>query len=315
MDRKPAIISIKKYRLSKPEKFILKSQKPWGVILFKRNIKSFNQVKELTTEIRKCLNDPFYPILVDEEGGKVSRFSNLLNSKEFSQNFFGRLFEKDMKNGKIIYKYYLNSICSVLKSVGININTIPVMDLLQNSTNEVIGNRSYSKNLNTIRSLGKICIITLKNNNIASVIKHIPGHGCSNVDSHKKLPIVKDSLKKLYSKDFSAFKNLKAHFAMTSHVLYKKIDSNFVATQSDKILNRIIRKKLKFNGIIISDDISMKALSGNFVLNARIALEAGCNLVLHCNGKINETTKLLKSLNKIDSFTKKKTRQFYEFLR
>ena len=102
---------------------------------------------------------------------------------------------------------------------------------------------------------------------------------------------------------------------MTSHVLYKKIDSNFVATQSDKILNRIIRKKLKFKGIIISDDISMKALSGNFVLNARIALEAGCNLVLHCNGKINETTKLLKSLNKIDSFTKKKTRQFYEFLR
>ena len=100
-------------------------------------------------------------------------------------------------------------------------------------------------------------------------------------------------LEKLYSKDFSAFKNLKAHFAMTSHVLYKKIDSNFVATQSDKILNRIIRKKLKFKGIIISDDISMKALSGNFVLNARIALEAGCNLVLHCNGKINETTKLL----------------------
>ena len=315
MNRKPAIVSLKKYRLTKAERFILKSEKPWGVILFKRNIQSYEQVKNLTSEIRKCLKDPFYPILVDEEGGKVSRFSNLLNSKEFSQNFFGRLFEKDNKNAKVIYKYYLNSICSVLKNVGININTIPVMDLLQNSTNKIIGNRSYSRNVKTIRSLGKICVITLKNNKIASVIKHIPGHGCANADSHKKLPIVKDNLKKLYSNDFFAFKNLNSHFAMTAHVLYKNIDSKFVATQSNKILKTIIRKKLKFNGLIISDDISMKALSKNLVLNAKIALQAGCNLVLHCNGKINETSKLLKSLNKLDSFTKKKTQQFYEFLR
>ena len=315
MNRKPAIVSLKKYRLTKAERFILKSEKPWGVILFKRNIQSYEQVKNLTSEIRKCLKDPFYPILVDEEGGKVSRFSNLLNSKEFSQNFFGRLFEKDNKNAKVIYKYYLNSICSVLKNVGININTIPVMDLLQDSTNEVIGNRSYSKNIKTIRSLGKICVLTLKNNKIASVIKHIPGHGCANADSHKKLPIVKDSLEKLYSKDFLAFKNLNSHFAMTAHVLYKKIDSQFVATQSRKILKTIIRKKLKFNGLIISDDISMKALNRNFVLNAKVALQAGCNLVLHCNGKINEASILLRSLNRIDSFTEKKTQQFYEFLR
>lgn len=315
MDRKPAIISLKKYRLTKAERFILKSEKPWGVILFKRNIKSYEQVKNLTSEIRKCLKDPFYPILVDEEGGKVSRFSDLLNSKEFSQNFFGRLFEKDNKNAKVIYKYYLNSICSVLKNVGININTIPVMDLLQNSTNKIIGSRSYSRNVKTIRSLGKICVLTLKNNKIASVIKHIPGHGCADVDSHKKLPIVKDNLKKLCSNDFLAFKNLNSHFAMTAHVLYKKIDSKFVATQSSKILKTVIREKLKFNGLIISDDISMKALSRNLVLNARIALQAGCNLVLHCNGKINETSKLLRSLNKIDTFTKKKTHQLYEFLR
>ena len=315
MDRKPAIISLKKYSLTKAERFILKSEKPWGVILFKRNIQSYEQVKNLTSEIRKCLKDPFYPILVDEEGGKVSRFSNLLNSKEFSQNFFGRLFEKDNKNAKVIYKYYLNSICSVLKNVGININTIPVMDLLQNSTNKIIGSRSYSRNVKTIRSLGKICVLTLKNNKIASVIKHIPGHGCADVDSHKKLPIVKDNLKKLCSNDFLAFKNLNSHFAMTAHVLYKKIDSKFVATQSSKILKTVIREKLKFNGLIISDDISMKALSRNLVLNARIALQAGCNLVLHCNGKINETSKLLRSLNKIDTFTKKKTHQLYEFLR
>tara|TARA_B100000029_G_scaffold440700_1_gene458005 strand:+ start:527 stop:1474 length:948 start_codon:yes stop_codon:yes gene_type:complete len=315
MYRKPAIISLKTYKLSKAEKFILKSQKPWGVILFKRNIKSYEQLGNLTKEIRKCLKDPLYPILIDEEGGRVSRLAHLLNSKDFSQKFFGKLFEKNNKNGKIIYQYYLNSICSVLKKAGININTIPVMDLSQHSTHEVIGNRSYSDNIKTIKDLGRVCITTLKNNKIASVVKHIPGHGCANADSHKKLPIVRDSLKKLYSKDFSAFQNINSHFAMTAHVLYKKVDPKFVATQSTKILKVIVRKKLKFKGLIISDDISMKALSKNLVANARIALKSGCNLVLHCNGKINETSLLLRNLNKIDSFTEKKTRQFYEFLR
>ena len=315
MYRKPAIIGLEKYKLSKAEKFILKSEKPWGIILFKRNIKSYKQVKDLTNQIRKCLQDPFYPILIDEEGGTVSRLSHLLNNQNFSQNFFGTLFEKDKSNGEIIYQYYLNSICSVLKDSGININTIPVMDLLQDSTHKVIGNRSYSKNIKTVKFLGKICVNTLKNNKIASVVKHIPGHGCASVDSHKKLPIVKDSLKKLCSNDFLAFKNLNSHFVMTAHILYEKIDSKFVATQSSKILKTIIRKKLKFKGLIISDDISMKALSNNLVLNARIALKAGCNLILHCNGKINEASMLLRSLNRIDSFTEKKTQQFYEFLR
>ncbi len=315
MNRKPLIISLETYKLSKAEKFILKSEKPWGVILFKRNIKSYEQVKRLTKEIRKCIRDPFYPILIDEEGGKVSRLSHFINNRDFSQNFFGKLFEKNNENGKIIYQYYLNSICSVLKEMGININTIPVMDLLQNSTHEVIGDRSYSRNIKTITSLGKICINTLKNNKIAPVIKHIPGHGCARVDSHKKLPIVRDSLKKLYSNDFLAFKNLDSQFAMTAHVLYKKIDPKFVATQSKKLLKTIVRKRLKFKGLIISDDISMKALSKNLVYNAKAALKSGCNLVLHCNGKINETSLILRNLNKIDTFTEKKTRQFYKFLR
>ena len=315
MERKPLIIGLEKYRLTKPEIFILKSHKPWGIILFKRNIKSFDQVKKLTKEIRQYMKDPYYPILIDEEGGKVSRLSELINNSDFSQSFFGNLFEKNYKNGKIIYKFYLNSICSVLKDLGININTIPVMDQLQNFTNEVIGNRSYSKNIKTIKSLGKICVKILKDNKIGSVIKHIPGHGCSKVDSHKKLPIVKDSIKKLYSNDFLAFENINPHFAMTAHIIYKKIDPDLVGTLSNKVIQTIIRKKIKFKGILISDDISMKALNQNLVYNAKKALKSGCNLVLHCNGKINESSLILRNLNKIDSFTEKKTRQFYEFLR
>jgi len=315
MNRKPLIISIGKDRLSREERLLLRLQKPWGVILFKRNITSYDQVKTLTKQIRKCLNDPFYPILVDEEGGKVSRFSALFNSREFSQKFFGELFEKDGKNGKQIYKYYLNSICSVFKKIGININTIPVMDLLQDTSHEIIKTRSYSKDLKTIKLLGKICVNTLKDNKIGSVIKHIPGHGCANADSHKRLPVVNKSLKELSLKDFSAFSNINSHFAMTAHILYKKIDKKFATTHSKKIIKKIIRKKLKFKGLIISDDISMKALSNNLIFNAKAALNSGCNLVLYCGGKINESSLLLNSLGKIDSFTEKKTRQFYRFLR
>ena len=314
MIRKPIIIGIASYYLTAKEKKLIHDEKPWGIILFRRNIRSFKQLKNLTKNIRKCLNDKKYPILIDEEGGKVSRLSNLINSREFSQSFFGNLYEKDKRKGEMIYKYYLNSICNVLKKVGINVNTIPVMDLLQNFTNNIIKDRSYSSNISTIKKLGALCIKNLKNNKIGSVSKHIPGHGCSKIDSHKNLPIVNFSKKKLYLNDFSAFVNVNSNFVMTAHIIYKKIDPNNVATQSDIIIRKIIRKKLKFKGIIISDDISMKALKGDIIKNAKKALGSGCNLILHCNGKIAESSKLLKNLDKIDNFTKKKTQQFYRFL-
>ncbi len=315
MYRKAAIISIQGYKLTKKEIKLIKEQKPWGIILFQRNINSFDQVKKLTKEIRKCLQDPFYPILIDEEGGEVSRFSKLINNSEFSQKFFANLYEKNFKNGKIIYKYYLNSVCSVLKKAGVNINTVPVMDLLQKSTHRIIKHRCFSKKTKTIKVLGRICVNTLKTNKIGSVVKHIPGHGNADADSHKKIPVVRDNLKKLNLKDFSTFQNLNSHFVMTAHVLYKKIDPKFVATQSKIVIKKVIRNKLKFKGIIISDDICMKALKGDLLSRAKISLKSGCNLVLYCGGKINESSLLLKGLGKFDTFTEKKTQQFYRFLR
>ncbi len=315
MFRKPVIISIHGYSLSRKEKKIIKVQKPWGIILFKRNIKTFSQLKKLTTDIRNCLRDPFYPILIDEEGGKVSRFSNLINSRELSPKFFGSLYEKNKINGKLIYEYYLNSICSVLKKTGININTIPVLDIENKKTHEVIKDRCYSKNIKTIKNLGKVCINILKKNKIASIAKHIPGHGKANADSHKRTPLIRESFKKLNLNDFSTFKNLNSHFVMTAHIIYKNIDPNYVATHSKILIDKIIRKKLNFKGLIISDDICMKALKGNLLIKAKKTLEAGCNLVLYCGGKSNESLKILKGLNKIDKFTSKKTAQLYHFLR
>ena len=315
MNRKAAIISIRGSKLTLSEIKLLKKEKPWGIILFKRNIITFKQTKNLTQKIRSCMKDPFYPILIDEEGGKVSRLSGLFSTKEFSQYFFGLLYEKNNKNGKLIYKYYLETICNILNDLGININTIPVMDLLQNSTHQVIKSRAYSYQTKTIKTLGKFCISFLKKKKIASVSKHVPGHGCSNSDSHLNLPIVYKKKSKLYKEDFSLFKNLSSNFMMTAHILYKNVDSKNLATFSNKIINQIIRKKLNFKGILISDDISMKALSKNLSINADKALNAGCNLVLYCGGNIKESSKLLKNLRTIDEFTRKKTYQFYDFLR
>ena len=315
MNRKAAIISIKGTSLTSLEKSLLKKEKPWGVILFKRNIASFKQTKNLTKNIRRCMNDPFYPIVIDEEGGKVSRLSEIFSTKEFSQHFFGKLYEKNKIKGKLIYKYYLETICNILIDLGININTIPVMDLLQKSTHEIIKERTYSNKYSTVKSLGKFCISFLKKKKIASVGKHIPGHGCASDDSHLKLPVIFKKKNKLYSDDFKLFKNLKPNFMMTAHVLYKKIDSKNLATFSNFVIKNIIRKKLNFKGILISDDISMKALNNNLTSNAEKALNAGCNLVLYCKGDIKESQKLLKNLRLIDNFTQKKTYQFYDFLR
>ena len=162
MNRKPIITSIKTYYLTKNEKKLFKKEKPWGIILFKRNIKSFQQVKLLTESIRKTIRDPYYPILVDEEGGDVSRFSDLINSKELSQKFFGNMYEKNKNNGKKIYQYYLNSICSVLRETGININTIPVLDILHKKTAKILNNRCFSSDKKNIKILGKLCVTVLK---------------------------------------------------------------------------------------------------------------------------------------------------------
>ena len=305
MNRKAAIISIRGSKLTASEISLLKKEKPWGIILFKRNIISFKQTKNLTQKIRSCMKDPFYPILIDEEGGKVSRLSRLFSTKEFSQYFFGLLYEKNNKNGKLIYKYYLETICNILNDLGININTIPVMDLLQNSTHQVIKSRAYSYQTKTIKTLGKFCISFLKKKKIGSVSKHAPGHGCSNSDSHLNLPIVYKRKSKLFKEDFSLFKNLHSNFMMTAHILYKNVDSKNLATFSNNIINKIIRKKLNFKGILISDDISMKALSKNLSTNADKALNAGCNLVLYCGGNIKESSELLKNLRCIDEFTQK----------
>ena len=314
MKRKALIISIKGIKLTSKEKLLISKEKPWGLILFKRNIKSFNQVKNLIYKVKKISKDNKFPILIDEEGANVSRLSNIINH-DFLANDFGKFFLNNPKIGTQLYRTYLNSICDKLNEIGININTIPVLDVLKKNTNKIIGKRSFSNNKEIVKKLGKLTVEQCNLNKIGCVAKHIPGHGSATSDSHLKMPKVRLSKNKLEEIDFYPFKSNPAKFAMTAHILYTKIDNKNVTTFSKKVIKKIIRGKIGFKGVLISDDISMKALKFDLVTNAKKSLEAGCNLVLYCAGNINDNFKLVKSIPFIDKFTSKKTSEFYKFLR
>ena len=314
MNRIAVIFGVKGYKLTNKEKQLFKKTKPWGIILFSRNIKNLSQLKILINDIKKILRDKKYPILIDQEGGKVSRLNKIIDLSFFSQYSFGKLYNKNKKLFYIVYKIYIDKVCGIFKKVGININTAPVLDITRKKTPNFIGSRSFSQNSESVSKLGKLCIDLYKKNRIASVVKHIPGHGMTKHDSHYKTPIITTNKKELFKKDFKPFKLCKSHFAMTAHAVYSVYDPDNTATHSKIIIDKIVRNHINFKGLLISDDISMKSLKYGLEKNATKALLAGCNLVLHCSGNISEMSKLAKVIPKFDSFTKKKTSHFYKFL-
>lgn len=315
MNRKAVIFGIKGHYLTASEKLFLKKSKPWGIILFERNVKNLPQLKRLTQDIKKIINDKNYPILIDMEGGKVSRLNNIMDFTIFSQAYFGNLYTKKKKLFCNYYKVYINAVCNILNEAGVNINTVPVLDIRRKNAHHIIGNRSFSKSTEKVSILGKLWINQYKKNKIATVMKHIPGHGLSKYDSHFDTPRINTNKQKLIEKDFQPFRLCESPFAMTAHVVYSKFDSINTATHSKKIIKEIIRKHIQFRGLLISDDISMKSLKFTLENNAIKAIKAGCNLVLHCNGDIDEMKRLAKVIPNIDSFTQKKTSHFYKFLR
>ena len=312
-NRKAFIVGIKSYKLSSKEKLFLKKFKPWGIILFSRNIKSIQQVKALTDNIKKIFKDKKYPILLDQEGGRVNRLNKIITFDNLTSEYFGNLFEKDKMKLDIIYKLFIDKTSYLLKLIGVNINTVPVLDLRVKGSSNVIGDRSYSQNKNTVSKMGSLCIKLFHENSIGTIIKHIPGHGLAKVDSHKFTPIVKKSLKYLNIYDFYPFKNQRSFFAMTGHVIYDKLDKNNTATHS-KIIIRHIRNKIGFKNILISDDLSMKSLKENIRTNTIKAFEAGCNIALHCNANLTEMTIVANNTPLISKFIMKKTSQFYKIL-
>ena len=312
-NRRSFIVGIKSTKLNNKEKIFLRKFKPWGVILFTRNIKNINQTFKLTSSIRKIFNDKNYPILIDQEGGRVNRLRNIISFDNLTSEFFGQLYVKNYKEFEIYYRLFIDKTSYLLKLIGVNLNTSPVLDLRVKGASNIIGDRSFSKDPKIVSKIGDFCINFFHKNKIGTVIKHIPGHGLASVDSHNFTPLINKDNKYLTKNDFKSFKNKKTLFAMTAHIIFKKIDEKNPVTHSKKLI-KLIRNKIGFRNILISDDLSMKSLKGNVKENAFKAFNAGCNLVLHCNGNLKEMEIVGKESPIINQFIYKKTSQFYKII-
>ncbi len=312
-NRRSFITGLKSTKLSTLEKKFLKKYKPWGIILFTRNIKSIEQTSKLTTSIRKIFNDKRYPILIDQEGGRVNRLENIISFDNLSSEFFGKLYIKNRKKFIFFYKLFINKTSHLLKSIGVNINTSPVLDLRIKGSSNIIGDRSFSSDPKIVSKIGDYSIQYFHQNGIGSIIKHIPGHGLAKVDSHFFTPVINKDKEYLFKKDFIAFKNKKSFFAMTAHIVFNKIDQKNTVTHSKKLI-QLIRNKIGFKNIIISDDLSMKSLKGKIKENTIKTFNSGCNLALHCNGNLKEMEIVAKNSPLINKFILKKTSQFYKIL-
>ena len=312
-NRRSFIVGIKSTKLNNKEKIFLRKYKPWGVILFTRNIKNINQTFKLTSSIRKIFNDKNYPILIDQEGGRVNRLRNIISFDNLTSEFFGQLYVKNYKEFEIYYRLFIDKTSYLLKLIGVNLNTSPVLDLRVKGASNIIGDRSFSKDPKIVSKIGDFCINFFHKNKIGTVIKHIPGHGLASVDSHNFTPLINKDNKYLTKNDFKSFKNKKTLFAMTAHIIFKKIDEKNPVTHSKKLI-KLIRNKIGFRNILISDDLSMKSLKGNLKEKAIKAFNAGCNLVLHCNGNLKEMEIVGKESPIINQFIHKKTSQFYKII-
>ncbi len=294
----PIIISLEGTELSKDEIKLFNDIDPIGFILFERNISNKPQLKNLVNSLKKI---GIYKklILIDQEGGKVARLKKPEWREMPSNYFFGKIFDKDPKIAINLLTLNIKLLSNDLYKLGINVNCGPVLDLYIDNSDKVIGDRSFHSNPNIVFKLAEVYCETIIDGGVLPVIKHIPGHGRGDQDSHKKLPTVNSNLNTLNNSDFLPFKYLSYQpIAMTAHVLYTHLDELYPATISSKIINDIIRDKFNFNGLLISDDISvnMKALGNNEEKNANDALTAGCDIVLHCSGDIESVKKVSKSL-------------------
>ncbi len=275
--------------LTEAEAAFFRDVRPWGFILFKRNIETPDQVRALTSALRETIDRPHAPILIDQEGGRVQRMGPPHWRKYPPGRAYGRLPANDPTIRREITRLGARLMAHDLADVGINVDCVPVLDVPQRGAHDIIGDRAYAETAQEIAALGRAAAEGLIAGGVLPVIKHMPGHGRSMADSHLELPVVDADRDTLSAVDFEPFRVLSdMPMAMTAHVVYTALDRRGPATTSRKVISRIMREEIGFDGLLMTDDLSMKALSGDFTERARAALAAGCDVVLHCNGDMTE---------------------------
>ncbi|HYE44023.1 MAG TPA: beta-N-acetylhexosaminidase [Caulobacteraceae bacterium] len=273
--------------LTDEEAGFFRDVRPWGFILFRRNVETPDQVRRLVDALRATVRREDAPVLIDQEGGRVQRLRPPHWPKYPPGRAYGRA-TNDPLVRRGLARLGGQLLAHDLRALGINVDCVPVLDVPQPGAHDIIGDRAYGEDPATIASLGRAAAEGLLAGGVLPVIKHIPGHGRSMADSHLDLPVVDASLEELERVDFAPFRaNSDMPAAMTAHVIYTAIDRKRPATTSKKAL-KVVRRSIGFDGLLMTDDLSMRALSGSFEERARDALEAGCDVVLHCNGDMAE---------------------------
>ncbi|MEI8180202.1 beta-N-acetylhexosaminidase [Aestuariivirga sp.] len=265
--------------------------RPWGLILFKRNCETPDQLRTLTSTFRAAVGRKNAPVFIDQEGGRVQRLGPPSNAwrRYPAARCYGDAFNASAVTGLRTARNVGRLMAEDLIAAGITANCVPVLDVPQPGAHEIVGNRAYSDRIEAIMALARAHAAGFADGGVLPVIKHIPGHGRAKSDSHLELPVVDAALVDLEAVDFPPFTAMAdAPMAMTAHVVYTSIDKTAPATLSKKVIATIIRKQIGFRGLLMTDDLSMKALSGSYAEKTRRALDAGCDIVLHCNGQMEQ---------------------------
>ncbi len=275
--------------LSPEERAFYHDARPWGLILFARNCETPEQIRQLIADFRRCIDNPDAPVLIDQEGGRVQRLGAPHWLDLPSAQAIGALGHDHPPTARRAARLHAALIGTQLHALNITINCAPVLDLRYDETHDVIGNRSFGGDPYRIGELGRAACEGYLESGVLPVIKHIPGQGRAASDSHMTLPRIRAGRAELRNSDFLPFVGLAdMPIAMTAHVLFEDFDARHPATQSSIVINEIIRAHIGFEGLLLSDDLSMKALTGSLETRAREARTAGCDIVLHCNGVMDE---------------------------
>jgi beta-N-acetylhexosaminidase len=289
MSSRAFITGVSATRLNAAERAFIRAQRPWGFILFKRNIETPAQVASLVEELRGSNDSPDAPVLIDQEGGRVARLGPPHWPVYPPGAAFGTLYDIDPELGLQAARLSSRLIAADLIELGITVDCLPLADVPVEGSDAVIGNRAYGTAPGKVAAIARAVTEGLRQGGVLPVLKHIPGHGRATADSHFRLPTVDTSQDELNRTDFAAFQPLAdLPMAMTAHVVFSALDPVHPATTSATIIRQVIRGVIGFQGLLMSDDVSMNALAGSVAERTRAIVNAGCDMVLHCNGKLDE---------------------------
>ncbi len=294
--------------LGTQERAFFRDAMPWGFILFARNIAGREQVRALVDALRETVGDASAPVLIDQEGGRVMRLTPPNWHERPAAARFGEVYANSQEVAT--EAAYLNArlIAADLGELGINVDCLPVLDVPVEGSDNIIGDRAFASDPSAIIALGRAVIEGLMEGGVLPVMKHIPGHGRATADSHLALPRVATTAEELSATDFVTFRSLnQCPLAMTAHVVYESIDPQRPATTSPKVIRDVIRGEIGFDGLLLSDDVSMGALEGPISVRTKAALFAGCDIVLHCNGKMDEMKEVAEEAKPLEGAPLKRT--------